>query len=28
EGGRPFWYADTVRAWAAARPGNRGRRSG
>lgn len=26
ESGKPFWYADTVRAWVAARPGNRGRR--
>jgi len=26
EGGKPFWYADTVRAWSARRPGNRGRR--
>lgn len=26
EGGKPFWYADTVRAWVASRPGNRGRR--
>ncbi|KQW15551.1 MULTISPECIES: MerR family transcriptional regulator [Streptomyces] len=25
EGGKPFWYADTVRAWVASRPGNRGR---
>lgn len=23
EGGRPFWYADTVRGWAARRPGHR-----
>ena len=23
EGGRPFWYADTVRAWVSRRPGNR-----
>ncbi|MGY5106716.1 helix-turn-helix transcriptional regulator, partial [Streptomyces sp. 900105245] len=23
EGGKPFWYADTVRAWVASRPGNR-----
>ncbi|MCI3276662.1 AlpA family transcriptional regulator [Streptomyces cylindrosporus] len=26
EGGKPFWYADTVRKWVASRPGNRGRR--
>ncbi|MFI8365990.1 helix-turn-helix transcriptional regulator [Streptomyces sp. NPDC085466] len=26
EAGRPFWYADTVRAWVASRPGNRARR--
>ncbi|MEU7178405.1 MULTISPECIES: helix-turn-helix transcriptional regulator [Streptomyces] len=26
EGGRPYWFADTVRAWAARRLGNRGRR--
>ncbi|WEO97308.1 MarR family transcriptional regulator [Streptomyces sp. FXJ1.172] len=26
EGGKPYWYADTVRAWVASRPGNRGRR--
>ncbi|MEU6220095.1 MerR family transcriptional regulator [Streptomyces sp. NPDC047022] len=25
EGGKPYWYADTVRAWVASRPGNRGR---
>ncbi|WP_329299778.1 MerR family transcriptional regulator [Streptomyces sp. NBC_00659] len=25
ETGKPYWYADTVRAWVAARPGNRGR---
>ena len=28
EGGRPFWYADTVRAWSARRPGNRSRSQG
>lgn len=22
EGGRPYWYADTIRAWTAQRPGN------
>jgi hypothetical protein len=27
EGGKPYWYADTVRAWVASRPGNRGRRA-
>lgn len=27
EGGRPYWYADTVRAWVASRPSNRGRRT-
>ncbi|HZG05618.1 MAG TPA: MerR family transcriptional regulator [Streptomyces sp.] len=26
EGGRPYWLADTIRAWVAARPGNRDRR--
>ena len=26
EGGKPFWYADTVRAWVASRPGNRAKR--
>ncbi len=26
ESGSPTWYADTVRAWVAPRPGNRGRR--
>ncbi|GAA2439892.1 hypothetical protein GCM10010405_24010 [Streptomyces macrosporus] len=27
EGGRPYWFADTVRAWVARRPGSRrGRR--
>ncbi|HET6635001.1 MAG TPA: MarR family transcriptional regulator [Streptomyces sp.] len=26
EGGRPFWFADTVRAWVARRPGHRGGR--
>jgi len=25
EGASPFWYADTIRAWSARRPGNRGR---
>ncbi|KRV47826.1 MarR family transcriptional regulator [Wenjunlia vitaminophila] len=23
EGGRPFWYADTIRDWSAQRPSNR-----
>ncbi|MCL8012907.1 MerR HTH family regulatory protein [Streptomyces sp. cf386] len=27
EGGKPFWYPDTVRAWVESRPGNRGRRT-
>ncbi|CAL9314869.1 MULTISPECIES: hypothetical protein [Streptomyces] len=27
EGGKPYWYADTVRAWVAARSGNRTRRA-
>jgi hypothetical protein len=27
EGGRPFWYADTIREWSARRPGNRTRRA-
>ncbi|BBC36204.1 uncharacterized protein SGFS_074980 [Streptomyces graminofaciens] len=26
EGGKPYWYADTIRAWVASRPGNRGRK--
>jgi hypothetical protein len=26
QSGKPYWYADTVRAWSARRPGNRGRR--
>ncbi|MFC5143670.1 helix-turn-helix transcriptional regulator [Streptomyces aureoversilis] len=26
EGGKPYWFADTVRAWVASRPGNRSRR--
>ncbi|GAA3484461.1 hypothetical protein GCM10018966_089930 [Streptomyces yanii] len=26
ESGKPYWYADTVRAWVAARPSNRGRK--
>ncbi|CAL9525643.1 MULTISPECIES: helix-turn-helix transcriptional regulator [Streptomyces] len=26
EGGKPYWYPDTVRRWVAARPGNRNRR--
>ncbi|GGT11451.1 hypothetical protein GCM10010207_07930 [Streptomyces atratus] len=26
ESGKPYWYADTIRAWVASRPGNRGRR--
>ena len=25
EGGKHFWYADTVHAWVASRPGNRAR---
>ncbi|MDX6327778.1 MAG: hypothetical protein QOI83_161 [Streptomycetaceae bacterium] len=25
EGGRPFWYADTIRTWHSRRPGNRSR---
>lgn len=25
EGGRPFWYADTIRLWTSRRPGNRSR---
>ncbi|WP_255949676.1 helix-turn-helix transcriptional regulator [Streptomyces odontomachi] len=25
ENGKPYWYADTVRAWVAARPSNRRR---
>ncbi|MFC8954499.1 helix-turn-helix transcriptional regulator, partial [Streptomyces sp. NPDC057101] len=28
ESGKPYWYVDTIRAWVAARPGNRGRRDG
>jgi DNA-binding transcriptional MerR regulator len=24
EGGRPYWYADTIRTWSAQRPRNRG----
>ncbi|GAA3820529.1 helix-turn-helix transcriptional regulator [Streptomyces phyllanthi] len=27
ERGKQYWYAETVRAWVASRPGNRGRRS-
>ncbi|GAB2594412.1 MerR family transcriptional regulator [Streptomyces capparidis] len=27
EGGKPYWYADTIRTWSAQRPGNRGRRT-
>ncbi|WP_049578834.1 MerR family transcriptional regulator [Streptomyces sp. SBT349] len=27
EGGRPYWYPDTIREWAARRPGRRGRTS-
>lgn len=27
ERGRPYWLADTVRAWVSSRPSNRGRRS-
>ncbi|MGW7598449.1 hypothetical protein [Streptomyces antimycoticus] len=23
EGGKPYWYADTIRSWVARRPGNR-----
>lgn len=26
EGGRPYWYAETVRIWVARRPGSRGGR--
>ncbi|GAA3722069.1 hypothetical protein GCM10023082_19790 [Streptomyces tremellae] len=26
ENGKPYWFADTIRAWVANRPGNRGRR--
>ncbi|MCZ7414388.1 MULTISPECIES: helix-turn-helix transcriptional regulator [unclassified Streptomyces] len=26
EGGRPFWYADTIRDWVTRRPGAGGRR--
>ncbi|GHA69948.1 helix-turn-helix transcriptional regulator [Streptomyces termitum] len=26
ESGKPYWYAETVRAWVASRPGNRARR--
>ncbi|GAA3371750.1 MerR family transcriptional regulator [Streptomyces sannanensis] len=26
EAGKPYWYADTIRAWVARRPGNRGHR--
>lgn len=26
EGGKPYWYPDTIRAWVASRPGNRGRK--
>ncbi|MFD6418176.1 helix-turn-helix transcriptional regulator [Streptomyces sp. NPDC060194] len=25
EGGRPYWFADTIRSWVANRPRNRGR---
>ena len=25
EGGGPYWFADTIRAWVVRRPGNRGR---
>ncbi|MFJ4618012.1 MerR family DNA-binding transcriptional regulator [Streptomyces sp. NPDC088812] len=28
EGGRRYWYVDTVLAWVASRPGNRGRGTG
>jgi hypothetical protein len=28
EGGKPYWFADTIRAWVAQRPGNRGRGGG
>ncbi|ARF55402.1 MarR family transcriptional regulator [Streptomyces gilvosporeus] len=27
ECGKPFWFADTVRAWVARRPGHRSRRA-
>ncbi len=27
EGGKPYWYADTIRNWVAQRPGNRNRRT-
>ncbi|MDT3397821.1 MarR family transcriptional regulator [Streptomyces sp. B1866] len=27
ESGKPYWHADTIRAWAARRPGNRSRRA-
>lgn len=28
ERGKPYWYGDTIRAWVARRPSNRGRRGG
>ncbi|MEU0688085.1 helix-turn-helix transcriptional regulator [Streptomyces uncialis] len=28
EGGKSYWYADTIRTWVASRPGYRYRRSG
>ncbi|MFD7918320.1 MerR family DNA-binding transcriptional regulator [Streptomyces sp. NPDC059740] len=27
KGGRPYWYADTIRHWVTQRPGHRGRRT-
>ncbi|WP_165986953.1 AlpA family transcriptional regulator [Streptomyces sp. YIM 98790] len=27
EGGRPYWYPDTIRKWVVQRPGHRGRRN-
>ncbi|MEV6674416.1 MarR family transcriptional regulator [Streptomyces sp. NPDC051162] len=27
EDGKPYWFADTIREWVAARPGNRSRRA-
>ncbi|UQA91201.1 helix-turn-helix transcriptional regulator [Streptomyces halobius] len=26
QGGKPYWFADTIRAWGAQRPGGRHRR--
>ncbi|MCC2275629.1 MULTISPECIES: helix-turn-helix transcriptional regulator [Streptomyces] len=26
EGGKPYWFADTIRSWVASRPGNSPRR--